>query len=584
MYIDLITPYLPDAATITQAQLLDTRTRWVNYLQPMWPELDMRPSSVFGDLLLSPSAFQWGSAETAMSRFMSDLDLSNVAAGTIYSCDFVTKFLANFAPTDAVYIQSTGMLRLTFADGGGRTLDRSVQFLFGTDVFTMRLACPGPMNILPVGGIPAVNSNSVVLFQAGTSTYLADIPLTGAMTTAILAGAAPSISVTVAGLSAMSALADFSSGSPTAALPSLAQLTRSTFYSATPNTRGGTAMFISRQFPDLPGVSVTISGDVPEMIRDQTGVLGFSDGWADIYASSDFVYTDTQIIRLNYDPTLQKFVGALLLPSIPKQIKSVIPTAATGVTPSIAAGNMRIFAQSGQPSDLPGCQAAYTGKELLWLVVDQQFAPLTGAFLIPTASDATAPFQQYATFTVAYTTDPLLPTVRSTIEAADNAPLGVDVSVRGFIPALINNLTISYVRAAGTSVNLPQAQAEIATYLNGLTYPEIYSDARLYDSMFYAGAKDVVSIACSGGVQWSVANLILPAGTIDTTTTDGSAYILANYSSVLAVAKQPHAISFSNSTSLRVSYRDGSLTTFEAIGPRNTCYVIDPNTITFQEV
>ena len=136
MYTDLITAYLPDASTIPQAQLLDTRTRWVNYLQPMWPTLDMRPNSVFGDLLLSPSAFQWGSAETAMSRFMSDLDLANVAAGTIYSCDFVTKFLANFAPTDAVYIQSTGMLRLTFSTGAAVTLDRGIQFLFGTDIFT----------------------------------------------------------------------------------------------------------------------------------------------------------------------------------------------------------------------------------------------------------------------------------------------------------------------------------------------------------------------------------------------------------------------------------------------------------------
>ena len=582
MYTDLITAYLPDASTIPQAQLLDTRTRWVNYLQPMWPTLDMRPNSVFGDLLLSPSAFQWGSAETAMSRFMSDLDLANVAAGTIYSCDFVTKFLANFAPTDAVYIQSTGMLRLTFSTGAAVTLDRGIQFLFGTDIFTMRLACPGPMNILPVGGVPAVNSNSVVLFQAGASSYLADIPLTGSMTTAILAGTSPSVSVTVHGLTAMAALADFSSGSPTASLPSLAQLTRSTFYSATPNTRGGTAMFISRQFPDLAGVSVTISGDI-EMIRDQTGVLGFSDGWADLYATSEFTYTDSQTIRLNYDSTLQKFVGALLLPSIPKQIKSITASLATTLQISQALGNARIFSQTSQPSDLPGCQAAYSGKELLWLVVDQQKDSNTGAFLIPVLTDTSA--QQYSTFTITYTTDPLLPSVRSMIQAADNAPLGVDVSVRGFVPAIIKSLTVSYVRAAGTTVNLAQAQAEIATYLNSLTYPGIYSDARLYDSMFYAGAKDVVGIACSGGVQWSVADLILPANTISTLTSDGSAYIIANYAAVLAAAIRPHAISFTKSSDLRVAYRDQTpFTTFEAIGPRNTCYVIDPNTINFQEV
>lgn len=575
MYTDLITAYLPDASTIPQAQLLDTRQRWSNFLQPAWPDVDMRPNSVFGDLLLSPSAFQWGSAETAMFRFMSDLDLSNVAAGTIYNCPFTTKFLANFAITDAVYVQSTGVVRLSFATDEARSLDRSLQFQFGTDTFQIRLINPGPMLILPTGSTPPVGANAAVLFQAGDSAYIVDIPLVGAMSTAILAGNTGTTSDAVANLNSVIVLSDFNAGTAPNSLPTLAKLTRSTFYSATPNTRSGTTMFMRRQFPDLAGVSVTISGDV-EMVRDMTGVLGFSDGRADVYAVSEFEFTDSQTVRLDYDPVLKIFIGALRLPDIPSQIKSVVPTLAPTILPTVAGGNLRIYSQSLQPARVPGCQAAYSPQEALWMVIDM---PLTdqGAFLIPTLTDSNG--TQYSTFVVTYTADPLLPTVAAMIAAPDNQPLGVDVAVRGFVPMIITSLEISYVRAAGTAVNLTQARSEIAQYLNTLLYPEIYSDARIFDSMFYAGAKDVRGISCRGGVQWSVANLILPASAPNP---------IADYVAATAAALRPRAISLTTSQNLTVQYRDlgiaGPKPTFESIGARNIRYIIDPANISFREV
>jgi hypothetical protein len=35
-----------------------------------------------------------------MERFMSDLDLEQVASGVVYNCDFISKYIQNFAPVD----------------------------------------------------------------------------------------------------------------------------------------------------------------------------------------------------------------------------------------------------------------------------------------------------------------------------------------------------------------------------------------------------------------------------------------------------------------------------------------------------
>ena len=93
-----ITDYMPAINEISQDILKDIRDRLVAYLKtsPEFSDIDIRPNSVVGDLIISPLAHIVASLEIGMNRVMSDIDLANVSQGTISNCDFVKQYLNNF--------------------------------------------------------------------------------------------------------------------------------------------------------------------------------------------------------------------------------------------------------------------------------------------------------------------------------------------------------------------------------------------------------------------------------------------------------------------------------------------------------
>ena len=132
MAIDFINTYFPDVADVDEASLLSARQRLDTFLKQKFPNLDTRPNSVFGDLGLSPYAYLVACHEIAMGRFMSDLDLEQVANGVIYNCDFVKKYIQNFATVDQTTLQSSGVIRLVFCNNDSYTIDRRARFIFNT--------------------------------------------------------------------------------------------------------------------------------------------------------------------------------------------------------------------------------------------------------------------------------------------------------------------------------------------------------------------------------------------------------------------------------------------------------------------
>lgn len=487
------------------------------------------------------------------------------------NCDYVRRFLGTLAVTEQATLQSSGVARFTFVEDKPYTLDRRAQYKFGVDVFRMRMACPGAFLILQVGDTPTAGTNSRTLVDIGGGLYCVDIPLVGAMTTAVSAGALATTDYPITELASVAALQDFDFGLPPSSLPVLAEKTRATFYSATPSSRGGAVRFLTKEFPELVGASAVTSGD-REMMRDTINPLGILDGKLDLYAASPAAVADALSVELTYDPDLRVFSGQLFPSGIPYKLDSVVAVDAPSVNLTYG-DDVKIYSRSKNAARAPLASCAYSALEELWVVVDMPFdteAP----------NDALIPLRrlgethQTGLFTFSLRQDPLLPPVIDATEAQGTMPFGVDILTRGFIPIVIDNFKVRYARRPGTVVLVEQARAEILAYVNKLASPKVYSDAKIGDAMFAAGASDMQGITIQAHVQWSVANAFLPAA--------------AEVPADIGDAVEAQAITITDTKDLKVIFSDTHLGTpdacFEAIGLRNSILILDADNLQFSEV
>ena len=112
-----ITDYMPAIEDLSVEDLTDVRDRLSTYLRSheAFADIDTRPNSVVGDLILSPLSHIMASMEIAMNRILSDIDLGNVSQGTIYNCDFVKQYLNNFGQGQVYEYPATGVVRLVLS-------------------------------------------------------------------------------------------------------------------------------------------------------------------------------------------------------------------------------------------------------------------------------------------------------------------------------------------------------------------------------------------------------------------------------------------------------------------------------------
>lgn len=578
---DFIATYFPELDEIDSATLQAARSRVVTYLSSKYPDLDMRPNSVFGDLVVSPYAYMLAALEESHGRFMSDLDLENVANGTIYNCDFITGYLKNFAVVDQAHLQSSGVVRLIFCDDASYTIDRSTRFKFGDDEFSMRLPHSGSLSVLPVGSSTTAYENTYVLSQLTAKKWAVDVPVVGTMTTLVEKGDEAEINTTVTDLEEISAVADFEFGLPPDSLATLAEKTRETFYSATLATRNGARHYLAKEFPDLTGMSPVLSGD-SEAVRDSVNPLGMASGKVDLHVQSKgYANVEEQVISIPYYSqqdavTVEKFIGELNLLNPPCYIDSITYEGDSTIDLGFRTGGIDIYSQSNNAAKAPMLTAAYSPYEDLWIAIDM---PKTGATPLITPSIDPATGDQSGLFRIKYKSDPMVKVVSDIVSGRDVSPVGVDVLTKGFVPIVIDELVITYVKKSGVTMALTTAKNEIYEYFRSLGHDKLYSDSKVIDTMFYAGASDVRSITCTASVQWSVANKVLKA----TTTTPDLDWTTAD-----AAAITPEAISISSSSGFIPSYIDPNIdtsnATYAVLGSRNVGYVLPKENITFNEV
>lgn len=575
MALDFITTYFPDVADVDQATLLSARQRLDVILKQKFPDLDTRPDSVFGDMALAPYAYLVATHEIAMGRFMSDLDLEQVANGVIYNCDFVSKYIKNFATVDQSTLKSSGVVRLVFCANDSYTIDRRARFIFDTEnEFTLRLPNPGSLAVLPVGSTPTAYTNEYVLKQISETEYAIDIGVSGTMVSQVSVGDEATTDFTLTDLTSILAVTNFEFGLPAESLATLAAKTRDAFYSATLTTRSGANNYLSREFPDLTATSPILPGDTGA-IRAAINPLGVANGKMDICVQSkNFGTTVSQTLKLTYSASGASgpaYYGKLDFIEIPQVIDSIQYSSDTEVDLGTKGptGLITILGQSTDFAKAPLLTAAYSAYDDYWIRI---VAPSASGFEFDpiNAIDST----QYNYFTINYRADPLVKVVSDTLASSNLTPIGVDVLVKGYVPIYINSLLITYTKKPGVRVALDTARTEIYNYFRTLGYGKIYAASKIYDAMFYAGADDVVSITVNSDVQWSIADKILPASV--TADPSGQTGFDSAYASGLALpANVP------NSLSATAAFE---ATTYSVLEARNRGYYLPLENISFSEV
>lgn len=563
MATDFISTYVPAFVELSPEEVADCRERLAAFSRTMFPELDTAPNTVLGDLIITPQAYNIAALEKGMDRFMSDLDLGNVAKNEIYNCDFVAAYLNNFAVSTEYEARASGVIRLVFSEDKDYLLDRGVQFRVNSYIFTLYLPYNGPFKIARVGSTIEENTNGVTLIDGGSGSYFADVPVLGHTSeVSVSRGDTAEISQLIPELGAATALINFNNGTDVQSLAYLAERTRKTIYSASLNTRNGAVRYVESNCPFVDSVYAIRSGD-PEMLRGFNN-LGVSEGCMDVYTrSKSYAFEEQQTVRLYYDKTAEvtgAFTGPFLYTGQPYYIDSVThnDTDQANIEHTVVAVN-----ENGL-----GARGSYTQSEKLYLVVPDQ-KNRAGDSIFTVNVDDTG--REYTDFTVTYHTDPLLPSLAATLYNSDYTPVNVNLQARGFIPIVIKRFNVRYVRKDGVVPDLAAAEADIRSYMDGLGAPDAYADSEIARIMGEAGVKYMAGIDVYAYVQWSLGDKITSLGE---TSIDGK---LEDTNKSVVITTSP---------GLRVKYFGGTPTApgMYSCSIRNTRYYMLDTAVSFTEV
>lgn len=499
MPIDFIQSYMPEAAELSQEDLYSTRERLEAYCLAAAPDVETNPNTVIGDLIITPQTYVITAIEQGMERLLSDLQLTNVADGIIYNCDFVSKWLQNFAVDTTFQLKPSGIIRLIFTENQQYELDRHTTFTTGTSIFTCYLPNVGPFLIYPVGSQLPSGVNGTVLIATGDGKFFADIPVIGETeVTTLGAGTGLTMEPMPEECESVTAHTTFDTGTETISLQDLAKRARTTMHSASLNTRNGAINYLKAVCPLVECVYAIHNGD-REMLRDKHNAYGVSLGVLDLYTrSKGYNFTEQQVLTmyLNEEGTAYEcdwhYVGQ------PYHVESLTHNE----LPQVESIDHIITSTNGKGL---GVLAAYSIHEKLHIAVPEAVDAAGDSVFNPTIDENG---KLYTTFTITYQTDPLFPTIAHTVENKDNLPINTDVLVRGFIPIIFEKFEVMYVRTPGVLPDLETAFTKIKEYMGNLGAPYVYSDAEIAHIMQEAGAKYMKGVNVLAYVQWTVAQKV----------------------------------------------------------------------------
>lgn len=485
---DLITDYFPEA--VDNAKVRDAYSRIQAWYAYRFPDLDTRPGSVFGDSFVLPAATYLASTEDGMSAFAADLDLEGVANGEIGRCDFVALYLKGFGAFDNKELVSTGILRVVFSQDQGFEMNKNILFSYNDNNYQLKLFGEPVVRILPVGS-RRETGNDYVLTQTSGTRFFVDMPVESRDQGAVVSASRFTSSIALPNNTEIQAVGDFFISSYTSSLPSLAKKTRETFHAASMGTKSGVSRTLKREFPDLLSVSPTIQGQ-PEMTRACTNQFGVTLPAADIFIKSPYYGSSiTQVVQLTYVDG--RFFSPVEFTHVPLSITRVT---LAGATEDLV---YTLFTKSSNENLYPRLSSAFSSNAGYWVDIDMPSPPL------PVATDDQG--VTYQNFEITYTTEPYVDIVSRWLEDPVNTPIGSNFQVRACVPIALDSMEIRFRRDRGKKFDRTQATTEIYEYLTRLSWPDSYTDAAIYDSMYYNGASTTKSVESSGYILYSPATM-----------------------------------------------------------------------------
>lgn len=543
MALDFIHTYMPAAAELTQEEVYSVRERLSSYCLSIAPDVETNPNTVVGDLIISPQAYVIAAIEKGLIRLTDDLDLGNIAKGKIWNCDFVAKWLENFAISYASRLRASGVIRLTFTVNQRYVLDRHTRFTFGGNIFSLYLPNLGPYTIYRPGEELPAGENGTVLIDTGSDTYFADVVVLGEVIedlgveaevaaaeeeaeaeeeedvtateeteeeaeaeeeeqeTFIAAGSIFTVSHEIPGLDTAAALIDFDPGSEKISIQDLAKRARTTMHSASLNTRNGAIQYVTTICPFVEGVYATHNGD-REMLRDFDNPYGASIGCLDLYVrSKGYNYTEVQTLKLYLNDDETAFEGEFPYVGQPYHIESVTNANVQDIVNLEHTITSRFTALPATGSEHPGAIAAYTPHEKLSISIPNMTDEYGDSLFQPTIDHDG---KRYALFVITYQTDPMLQEICQTVENEDYRPINTSILVRGFIPVIIDQFEVVYVRDPGVLPDLETAFKRIKEYMGNLGAPDVYSEAEIAHIMHDCGVKYMKGVNVKARVQWVI--------------------------------------------------------------------------------
>ena len=484
-------------------------------LRADFPEVDMRPTTPFGDLILSPEASVTATLQNALVDILSDMDLDNLENGRVVNPTFAMEFLKNFGDYTRKSIGSYGMVKLQYQTDEERHLYNHTRFRFNTPAadheFFLTLAYGGDLVIRPTTYTGARNPeiNEVYLVQEAANLYAAYIPVHGISKNIIYEGDPVYTAPKLPDVVSMQAASDLQAGEPPDDVQSYARLVKRTIYDASFASRRSAVSFASYKIPDLLMASASITGD-DELQRGGPNIAGLQNPALDLYVRTNGCTFKTMLVPVKKEAYAGSEVAYGKLPIINEAVLRLVSVrqnlagAVKEFVPNISYVNL--MAQPTRVS-APYGAGGICGRETLYLNLPiEQIAN----YIEFDSHDA-------AVVEVTVELDAGLENIRKLSQNPDEQPVGVSLDVKPFPVIRVTEMRIKYTRAPNISLELEDAEVEIIKAIKSYGYYKHYNASEIESIMRAAGVSSLVSVTFNCAIEPWAAGLFLKHGTSDAT-------------------------------------------------------------------
>ena len=482
-----ITDYINFQTDIDTDKLADVEQRIRLLLREQWPDLSTTPSSVFGNLFITPAARVIAMFEQASDCVLSDLNLENALNSIVCDCTFIENFLKGLGLNSLYDVNTTSMVRMTINGFGPQNDQASISFdqgyslLFGEQYIfhfipssssSIVIQRPGDgvfsdhLNNIYTASVNGINYNNE---STVANSWFVDIPVYGPSTANIASLSEASVDENFPILDnvvSIQILEDITPLELPTTIQELAEFCLRVWPSANLTTKYGAISYIYHKYPKTLGASVVTTSDFPEMKRNVDSNFQVQLPYVDIYIkNAPTPLQCTEFIQANTPVTSESSSGTTTYKSYVMNLQH-IPLMFRSITPLTSGGNV-----TGDP--IATVNTSTTANQYVYCpqffsTSDPAIAAATNIAILAN-NDAT----QYYTATV--TEDNNIPTI--TLSELENPPEGLYQN--NIIKTSTNQyyrITVSYTEDPETGASIPVpnlspvSDTPEALYNSNLTY------------------------------------------------------------------------------------------------------------------